>query len=216
MTERRECAHCGADFEPRREHARFCSARCRVAWNRENAGDLPVRATALGWSVAAMQDATGRVLRVRAADQTRAFAVIAEAVWWVTIVDATLVRYHPDSYDEVLSRPGERQRMILEETLGGLRFVRNQMGYHLDPADFVCPAHGAAPGARLTGWRWKPVPEPALGSLPPSNREWERARYEAYQASLAGRTVAEVFSSTSAFLREAAAMADPAAGSLPA
>lgn len=216
MTDRRECAHCGVVFEPRREHARFCSARCRVAWNRENTGERPARATALGWSVAAMQDATGRFLRVRAADQTRAFAVIAEAVWWVTIVDATLVRYHPDSYDQVLRQRGEQQRQFLEESLGGLRFVRNQMGYHLDAADFICPAHGAAPGARVTGWRWKPVPEPALGSLPPSSREWELARYGAYQASLSGRTVAEVFSPASAFLREAAAAADPAAGSVPA
>lgn len=216
MGERRECAHCGVAFEPRREHARFCSARCRVAWNRENTGELPARATALGWSVAAMQDATGRFLRVRAADQTRAFAVIAEAVWWVTIVDATLVRYHPDSYDLVLRQRGEQQRGALEDSLAGLRFVRNQMGYHLDPADFVGAGHGAAGSARVTGWRWKPVPEPALGSLPPSGRDWELDRHRAYQASLAGRSVAEVFSPTSAFLREAAAAADPAAGSLPA
>ena len=36
MAETRQCERCGKAFEPKREHARFCSARCRVAWNREN------------------------------------------------------------------------------------------------------------------------------------------------------------------------------------
>jgi hypothetical protein len=38
VTDSRNCEQCGALFTPRREHARFCSARCRVAWNRLNAG----------------------------------------------------------------------------------------------------------------------------------------------------------------------------------
>ena len=36
MAETRRCERCGKEFEPKREHARFCSARCRVAWNRES------------------------------------------------------------------------------------------------------------------------------------------------------------------------------------
>ena len=48
--------------------------------------------SALQWSVSAMSDTTERLPRVRAANQPRAFAVIGEAVWWVTILDATLVR----------------------------------------------------------------------------------------------------------------------------
>ena len=39
MAETRTCEQCGRLFEPRREHARFCTARCRVAWNRENMSD---------------------------------------------------------------------------------------------------------------------------------------------------------------------------------
>jgi hypothetical protein len=34
--------------EPRREHARFCPARCRVARNREHAGDPKAGDRALG------------------------------------------------------------------------------------------------------------------------------------------------------------------------
>jgi endogenous inhibitor of DNA gyrase (YacG/DUF329 family) len=30
----RNCDYCGEPFAAQREHARFCSARCRVAWNR--------------------------------------------------------------------------------------------------------------------------------------------------------------------------------------
>ena len=33
----------------------------------------------------------------------RAFTVIGEMVWWVTIIDATLVRHHPNAYDRVLA-----------------------------------------------------------------------------------------------------------------
>jgi hypothetical protein len=39
-----------------------------------------------------------------------AFAVIGEAVWWVTIVDATLVRHHPDIYDNVMASQAPAQR----------------------------------------------------------------------------------------------------------
>jgi hypothetical protein len=99
----RDCEQCGTSFVPRREHARFCSARCRAAWNREHMGDLKAGASALEWSVTAMSDTTERLTRVRAADRRRAFAVISEAVWWVTIVDATLVRHYPDAYDSVMT-----------------------------------------------------------------------------------------------------------------
>jgi hypothetical protein len=208
MADGRECEQCGKVFLPRREHARFCGARCRVAWNREDASARPTPATvsALDWSITAMRDTTSRLLRARAVDRARAFAVISEAVWWVTIVDAALVRYHPAPYDEVLAARSPQQRELIEGTLGGLRFVRNRMGYYLDPGDFVRPGGEAvAADSRITGWTWKPIADPVLDLLPPSGQEWELIRYEAYQEWLAGRTVGAVFSATSAFLRQAAA-----------
>jgi hypothetical protein len=45
-------------FSPRREHARFCSSSCRIAWNGEREGDLGAEASALDWTVAAMCDVT--------------------------------------------------------------------------------------------------------------------------------------------------------------
>src|SRR5260221_13461412 len=101
----RNCEQCGTLFAPRREHARFCSARCRVAWNRQNASDRTAEVTALDWSLSAMRDATERLLRKRASGGPQAFAMISEAVWWVTNVHATLGRYHPDAYNAVLAGP---------------------------------------------------------------------------------------------------------------
>ena len=209
MIDTRSCEECGAVFAPRREHARFCSARCRVAWNRENASDRTAGMSALDWSITAMGDATRRLPRARAWDQPRAFAVITEAVWWVTIVDATLVRYHPASYDGVLAGQPPAERELTEETLAGLRFVRNWMGHHLDPADFIQPQESRSRGGagRITAWTWKSIPEPVLACLPPRGQAWEQTRYWAYEARLAGRTIGEPFELAAAFLKTAAATA---------
>jgi hypothetical protein len=207
MADIRDCEQCGTSFVPRREHARFCSARCRAAWNREHVGDLKAGASALVWSVTAMSDTTRRLPRVRAWDRPRAFAVIGEAVWWVTIVDATLVRHHPDVYDAVMARQPPAERRLMEGTLTGLRFVRNRIGDEADLGEFIEPSE-PGPGVRegrITGWTWKPVPEPALTPLSPRGRAWEMTRYRGYQDHLAGHTIGETFGRAAAFLKLAAA-----------
>ena len=207
MADIRNCERCGTSFVPRREHARFCSARCRIVWNREHMGDLKAGASALQWSSSAMSDATERLPGARALERPRAFAVIGEAVWWVTIVDATLVRYHPDAYDSVMMGQTPAQRQLVEGALAGLRFVRNRIGDEAGLAEFIEPAT-AGPGAgegRITGWTWKPVPEPALTALSPRGRAWEMTRYQAYQAHLAGHTIGETFGRAAEFLKLAAA-----------
>jgi hypothetical protein len=193
-------------FAPRREHARFCSARCRVAWNRQHASESPAEAGALDWSITAMQEITGRLLRARGWDRLEAFGAISETVWCVTMVDATLVRYHPGPYNRVLSATAGTERQTIEETFAGLRFVRNRMGYHADPADFIQPQEAScSPDADpIADWTWRPLPEPALASLPPRGQDWEMARYRAYQAQLAGHPMGETFSRAVAFLRLAA------------
>jgi hypothetical protein len=199
---------------PRREHARFCSADCRAAWNREHAGDLTAGASALVWAITAMSDTTEQLPRMRAADWPRAFAVIGEAVWWVTIVDATLVRHHPPAYDRVMAGQPPGQRQLTEGTLAGLRFVRNQIGHGADLGGFIgpgAPGPGAGTG-RITGWAWKPVPEPELAPLPPRGRAWEMTRYRAYQVHLAGHTIGESFGRAAKFLKLAAAGAASSKG----
>ena len=221
VADTRTCEQCGTSFVPRREHARFCSARCRVAWNREHMGDPQAGASALVWSITAMSETAERLARAREWDRPGAFAVIGEAVWRVTIVDATLVRYHPQAYDAVMAGQAPAQRQLTEGTLAGLRFVRNRIGDHAGLAEFLEPSQ-PGPGAgegRITEWTWRPVPEPALASLSPRGQAWEMTRYRAYQAHLAGHTIGEVFGRATAFLKQAAAKApsitDPSAHAAP-
>jgi hypothetical protein len=145
---------------------------------------------------------------VRVWDRSRAFALIGEAVWWVTLVDATLVRYHAGAYDAVVAGQPPTERWLTEATLTGLRFVRNRIGRGADLAEFVEPGAGHP---WVTGWTWRPVPEPALAALAPRARAWESARYRAYRAQLAGRTIGETFGRAAAFLTLTAADAAPAA-----
>ena len=214
----RQCAQCGAVFEPRREHARFCSAACRVGWNREHAGGGPWPGeAALGWSAAAMGDAARRLGEARGLDLPQALAVVSEAVWWVTMVDATVVRYRPDAYDRVLAGLDPARRRAAEGTLGGLRFVRNWMGYHADPADFVRPRQAAGGGdLPVAEWTWEPVPAPAAGPAPQA-RAWEMSRYRQYRTRLAGQPVGRTIGAAVAFLSRLPVVGDHAGkNSLPA
>jgi hypothetical protein len=209
----RDCDQCGAPFAPRREHARFCSAGCRIAWNGEKAGDPTAGASALQWSITAMNDAAERLPGAGAWDQPLAFAVIGEMVWQVTIVDATLVRYYPDAYDAVLAAEAVPGRQRIEGTMSGLRFVRNRMRHEADHAGFICPQapRPDADDGPITAWTWKTVPPPPLDTLRPRGRAWELTRHQDYEYHLAGRPVGEAFERAAAFLRRTAAQAAPAA-----
>jgi hypothetical protein len=210
VADTRACEQCGIVFTPRREHARFCSAACRVAWNQQHTGDPQAEESALDWSITAMREAVERLAGEQAPDQARGFELISDTVWRVTLVDATLVRYQPQAYEAVMRAQGPAARRAVEATLAGLRFVRNRMGYHGDPAEFIQPQE-RRPGSDhgIAAWRWRSLPAPDLGSLPPRGQAWETTRYRAYQAQLAGHTIGETFGRAAAFL--ALASANPAA-----
>jgi len=201
----RTCEQCGGVFAPRREHARFCCARCRAAWNRERTGDPAAEASALQWSVTAMAETIERLPALRRWDRPRAFAAIGEAVWRVTLVDATLVRHHPDTYDSVMAAQPPARRWLIEQTLAGLRFVRNHIGEEASLAEFIRPGGPGAGRERLINWRWKPVPEPAFAALDSRRRGWELTRYQAYQAHLAGHAIGPTFGGAAEFIGLAAA-----------
>jgi hypothetical protein len=204
MADSRECRQCGALFVPRREHARFCSARCRIAWNRH--GSDPGTANVLDWSVTAMRDITGRLLRARSLDRPAGCGLITEAVWWCTMVDATMVRYHPDARAAALARRATADRQAIEDTFAGLRYVRNRMGYQAGHDDFLEP--GACPPGPADGlvadWTWKQIPDPGVSALPGQAQEWELTRHRAYQACLAGQRIGDTFNRAAGFLRETA------------
>ena len=197
-------------FTPRREHARFCSVRCRAAWNRDRAlGDPAVEVSALRWSILAMSDITERLPGVRAEDRPGAFAAIGDAVWCVTIVDAALVRHHLGAYDGAMAGQTPAERRQVEGTLAGLRFVRNRIAHEVELAEFIepgAPGPGAGKGP-ITGWTWKAMPEPALALPSPRAQAWEMTRYRAYQAQLAGHTIGETLGRAVAFLERTAANA---------
>ena len=211
VADTRNCQRCGTPFPPRREHARFCSVGCRVAWDREDTSDRTAEASALDWSVTAVREATRRLVRVRLRDRPIACAMIRDAVWCVTIVDGTLVRYHPEAYDVVLRGLERAERRLIEGTLAGLRFARNWMDDDTGQVAFIRPhaGHSGPDDGRITAWAWQPVPEPALASLPPRAQVWEMTRYRAYEAQLAGHTVGEIFERAAVFLGRAAAKAMP-------
>jgi hypothetical protein len=210
VNDSRDCEQCGTPFTPRREHARFCSARCRVAWNRADRANPAAGTSALAWAVAAMTEATERLPRVAGLDRRRAFAVISEAVWWVTIVDGNLVRYHPEIYDSELAGRSNANRLEVEETLAGLRFVRNQIGHDIDRGDFIRGVSGTAGPAHTRDWTWTSLSEPTGESMSPRGLEWEMTRYKAYQSRLAGRSVVTTFRCAASFLKNVAAGVTPA------
>jgi hypothetical protein len=151
-----------------------------------------------------MGDAIEHLSADRLWDQAEALTVIADAVWSVTMVDAALVRLHPGAYDRMLASRSPAERRLIEETMAGLRFVRNRMGHDADLSRFVEPgtAEATATGS-ITGWTWKSVPEPELTGH--SSHAWQIARHHGYQAQLAGHTTEETFGRAATFLRLAAA-----------
>jgi hypothetical protein len=181
-----------------------------VAWNRHHLRDAAAEDRALDWSIAGMRDVTDRLWVGHPADAAAAFTAVAEAVWWVTIIDARLVRQYTDLYDDVLTAYTAVPPPVIEGTLAGLRFVRNMMSFRGGRVDFIAPPAG--PGDEdsvAAAWTWNRVPEPALGPLPATVRPWETNRYRAYEAWLAERTVGEVFERATAFLNLAASQAAP-------
>jgi hypothetical protein len=209
----RDCAQCGAQFQPRREHARFCSALCRISWNRQPASGQPVAGTPLSWSVSALEDTAGRLCTAGNMNLPEALALVSEAVWWVTLVDATMIRYHHDAYDRVLADLAPAERELTEGTFSGLRFVRNCMGYYVDPADFVQPQQDSFGGdAPVAAWTWRPPPVPVPGMLPQRSRRstaWQKSRYLHYRAYLAGRPVGETIHRAAGYLIQLATASRP-------
>jgi hypothetical protein len=203
MEDRRTCGQCGTEFVPRREHSRFCSSLCRVTWNREHAGGASNGDTQLSWSIIALEDTTTRLCKAGAMSLPEALAVIGETVWWVTLVDATMIRYHHDIYDRTLAQLAPAERKAIEGTFTGLRFVRNTMGYYVDPADFIQPQPGSRGGdAPVSEWTWRTVDPPASMSLAQRAKAWEAGRFLHYRAHLADRPVGETFHRATVFLTQ--------------
>jgi hypothetical protein len=161
---------------------------------------------AIDWSVIAMAEAAARLSSSGAWDLPQLSETLSDAVWWVTLVDATLVRYHPRNYEGALAGRSARRRET-EQTLEGLRYVRNQLGRSADPASLIEPVSSGDPAA---GWTWRSLSQPDLAGLKSRARKWELSRYRAYQERLAGHDIAETFTWCAEFLTLAASLAGEA------
>jgi hypothetical protein len=201
----RSCVQCARVFSPRREHARFCSPGCRVGWNHDHLNDAVAEERALGWSLAGMGDVIGRLNDHQPSSPAGALDAVAEAVWWVTIIDARLIRQYMDVYDAVLAAHDLTQRPAIEGMLAGLRFVRNQLGEARPRTGFIEPPDGPGAGeAMAADWRWSPLPSPELSDQPAHGQPWEATRYLAYQQWLAGNRIGTVFARAATFVNQAA------------
>ena len=145
-----------------------------------------------------------RLAGLATAGREQAEAVVGEAVWQITIVDATLVRYHHEVYDAVLAGQPAPGRRVTEGMMAGLRFVRNQLARAAGRDALIGPPPGG-PAAGNGTWTWQPVPPSAADALRSRGRAWEMSRYHAYQEFLAGHPVAATLSRAARFVRLAAA-----------
>ena len=150
-----------------------------------------------------MNDTIQRLGKATGIDVPEALALVSESVWWVTLVDATMIRYHEAAYDDALASLGSDERRATEGTFTGLRFVRNWMGYHADPADFIQPRQDPDGGdAPVAAWTWNPLPAVELGAVSPKSRGWEAARYRHHDAYLARKPLGETITRAVTFLND--------------
>ena len=157
----------------------------------------------LSWSVSAMIDATERLRKASGRDLLEALALVSEAVWWINLVEATVIRISQAAYDRALMNLGPAERRATEGTFAGLRFVRNWLGYHADPADFIQPAQNEDGGqAPVTAWTWTFLAAPELGEMSPRNRQADAVRYRQYCKYLARKPIGETITCAVAFLND--------------
>lgn len=153
----------------------------------------PNPTAALDWSVAAMNAATNRVNMVNASGKPEAFAVIGEAVWWITVVDDNLRARYGKAYSQAekgtTPRPGE--------TMRGLRSARNRICHEVEVVDFI-EAIGSRANrgdGRITAWAWRSVPPPR------SRATRDIAGHNACEAVLAGQNIVQTFGLATGFLQ---------------
>jgi hypothetical protein len=137
---------------------------------------------ALGWSMQAMHDATDRVNKVPAHDPARAFAAIGEAVWWITIVSDSLRNANPAKYSRALGLTTPNP----DDTLLGLRSVRNRIGHQVDLVDFIHPIASRPDrgDGRITAWVWRHVEPPSRENMTTGQYKAAVRAHQAYEKAV--------------------------------
>jgi hypothetical protein len=155
----------------------------------------------LSWWVSAMNDATERLRKASGRDLPEGLALASESVWWINLVEATVMRTSQAAYDQALTNLDPAERRATEGTFAGLRFVRNWLGYHADPADFIQPGQNEEGGeVPVTAWTWTFLAAPELGERSPRNRQADAVRYRQCCKYLASKPISETITCAVAFL----------------
>lgn len=166
-------------------------------------GARVTRGTGLRWSVSAMNGSIGRLYKATGTDLPEALAIVTETVWWVTLVEASLQRSSQAAYNHTLLSLEPAERRTTEGTFVGLRFVRNWLGAHADPANFVHAQHDDdGDEAPVAAWTWTLLPTPELGKVSPRDRHADAVRYRDYCTYLARRPIGESITSAVTFLAD--------------
>jgi hypothetical protein len=188
MAEARKLTQPGAVPAARR-HQETRSPEGRDSAARSQTGDS---------TLAAMSDAVRRL--ASAADGPQTVAAATEAVWWITTADAAMNRQHPGAYSRALAALDPAARRAVEGSLAGLRFIRGQLGYYADPADFIQEQPDpSGTRSRPAAWTWSALSPPA----PQRGTAREASPYREYRAQLADHPVADTLRRAAEFLSQA-------------
>jgi hypothetical protein len=148
----------------------------------------------------ALNDAADRVSKIAASDLPRAFAAIAEAVWWVTIVNDSLRHNHRAAYERAaaLTSPDPTG------ALNGLRSVRNRIGHKVDLVDYIQPVASREWSAdgRVTAWAWKHVAPPEQDDRTGAQHRRDVELHQAYERELAGGNIWQPFMLATGFFSQ--------------
>ncbi|WKZ83194.1 MAG: hypothetical protein QY307_02805 [Acidimicrobiia bacterium] len=140
-------------------------------------------------------EALDRALERAARHNERAFAALAEALWWVCVLNDSFWK-GPSGDDYVARREGDERG----PTLVGLRYARNRLTHDLD----LTGMHGLIGGVDLPanfplnfgGWVWRRVDDVA-----PTDREDANGE-GAYRRCLEGHKVEATLRTARDFLVE--------------
>jgi hypothetical protein len=164
-------------------------------------GPQPTGRTRLRWSISAMNGSIDRLYKATGTDLPEAVAIVTETVWWVTLVEASIQRSSQAAYNHALLSLGPADRRAAEGTFVGLRFIRNWLGTHADPASFIQPERDDdGDQAPVAAWTWTLLPTPELGKVSARDRHADAVRYRDYSTRLAGKPIGETITSAVTFL----------------
>ncbi len=143
----------------------------------------------------ALESAINRARKAQTeTDEIAFFASVAEAVWWLTMLDEALRTTHSDGVDYETARNSETGDLF-----PGLRYARNRQVHDTRVAGMQGNPLLAGNQAGNIEWRWRSL---EAGGVPRFKRRGRRggAGERAYRESVAGREIVPTLEDAARFL----------------